>query len=154
MIGKRGQSQYISWILLFGMAVGISFVLYNWSIEQAQTRSDEIKSRTDPLVCFQVGISINGFCQDSRKLQFNLSNTNSFDVTSFQLRTVGLYADEEDYLYSSVIETRINSGDTEKIVMLKKGTLSQFTIIPIVKRDNKNIYCEEQGISKEDIKQC
>lgn len=153
-MGKRGQSQYISWILLFGMVVGISFVLYNWSIEQAQTRSDEIKSRTDPLVCSQVGISIDGYCQDSRKLMFNLTNTNNFDMTSFQLRTVGLYPDEEDYLYSSVIETTLGSGDTEKISILKKGTLSQFTIVPIVRRDGKDIFCEEQGISKEEIKQC
>lgn len=144
----------MSWILLFGMVVALSFVLYNWSIEQATTRSEEIKSRTDPLVCSQVGITIKGYCQDSKSLQVNVSNTNNYDVSSIQLRTVGLYPEEDDYLATKIIEFDVLSGDTEKLVTLKKGTLSQFTLVPIATREGKNVICEEQSITKEDIKQC
>lgn len=144
----------MSWILLFGMVVALSFVLYNWSIDQAKARSEEIKSRSDPLVCSEIGISIKGYCQDSRSLQMNISNTNNHDISNIQLRLIGLYPEDEDYLNTKVIDFELSSGDTEKLVTLKKGTLSQFTVIPVALRDGKMIYCEDQAIKKEGIRQC
>ena len=57
---SRAQSQYISWILIIAMIVAVSIFLYRWSIDQAQKSSEEIERRTDPVVCSDVGITIEG----------------------------------------------------------------------------------------------
>ncbi len=88
---KKGQSQYISWILIIAMIVGISFFLYNWSLDQARRTSEELTSQTDPLVCAEVGLSVDGICQSFRSLKINVTNVNTYEIEGFLLRTVGLY---------------------------------------------------------------
>ena len=151
---KRAQNQYISWILIFSMVIGLSYVLYNWSIDQATQRVEEIEDRTDPIVCNEVGLSIDGVCQDFRSLKLNLTNSNNVEITGFVVRTVGLYSDEDNYLESNTITNNIKSGSSKKLTILTKGTVSQLTIVPIAKRNNKNIICEERSVAKNDLKQC
>lgn len=155
-IKKRGQNQYISWILIFGMVIGLSFLLYNWTIQQTEQRAEEIEERTDPLACEQIGISVDGSCQDFKSVKLNITNTNNNEVQGFILRSVGLYPEDEDYIQTSTIFEKISPGYTEKITVLKQGTLSQITIIPIANKNNKNVYCEEQAVIKQqgDLKQC
>lgn len=155
-IKKRGQSQYISWILIFGMVIGLSFLLYNWTIEQTEIRTEEIQERTDPLACENIGISINGICQDFRSIKLNITNTNNNEVQGFILRNVGLYPEDDDYIQTSTVLEKISSGYTEKFTVLKQGTLSQVTIIPIARKNNKNVYCEELAVTKNqgDLGQC
>lgn len=156
MLKKKGESQYLSWILIFGMMVALSFALYNWSIDQAKKTSGQLEASTDPLVCSEIGISIDGICQDHTSLKINLSNTNKMEIEGFLVRTVGLYPEEDDYLDSQTIFMKIFPGDSEKMSILKKGTLSQVQLIPFAKRNNKNIYCEQQSVTKEqnDLKYC
>jgi hypothetical protein len=153
---KRGQNQYISWILIFGMVVALSFLLYNWSIQQAQDRTAEIEKRTDPLVCEQIGISIDGVCQDFRSIRLNISNTNNYEVVGFVMRSVGLYPEDDDYIQTKTHMESISPSHIEQFTVLKQGTLSQIKIIPLANKNNKNIYCEDQSIVKEqeDLKQC
>ena len=153
---KRAQNQYLSWILIFGMVVALSFLLYNWSIEQATERTEELETRTDPLVCSELGISIDGSCQDFKSIKLNITNSNNVEVIGFILRTVGLYPEDDDYLQSKVIYDKIKSDNTKKFTILKKGSVSQITVVPIAKRNKKNIYCEEKAVIKEegDLQQC
>lgn len=153
---KKAQNQYMSWILIFGMVVALSFILYNWSIDQAKERTKEIKSRADPIACQETGISIEGSCQTFRSLKLNISNVNSLKISGFIIRTVGLYPEDENYLNTQTIFYELIPGDTEKITVIKKNTLSQIEVIPIITKDKDNVYCEEQSITKEinQLKQC
>ncbi len=153
---KKGQSQYLSWIIIIAMIVAISFFLYNWSLDQARRTSEELTKQTDPLVCAEVGISIQGICQTFRSLKINITNTNNYEIEGFLFRTVGLYPEDDNYLDSSILNKKISPGDSEKIIVLKKGTLSKVQIIPFTLKNNKEIYCEDQSITKEknELKQC
>jgi len=153
---KRGQNQYMSWILIFGMVIALSFVLYNWSINQARERTEEIETRTDPLVCEQLGISVESTCQDFKSIKVNITNTKNVEIDSLLIRTAGLYQEEENYLETNIISEKIRPGETKRIVILKKQTISKITIVPIAKRKNKDVYCEEQAIEKEqgELTQC
>ena len=153
---KRGQNQYMSWILIFGMVIALSFVLYNWSISQARERTEEIETRTDPLVCEQLGISVESACQDFKSIKINITNTKNVEIDSLLIRTAGLYQEEDDYLETNIISEKIRPGETKKLVILKKQTISKITIVPIAKRKNKDVYCEEQAIEKEqgELTQC
>jgi hypothetical protein len=153
---KKSESQYISWILLLGMTIVISYFLYNWSIGQAQRTTETIEKTADPLVCAELGFSIEGICQDSRALLFNVTNTNNVEITGFLVKTTGLYPEDSNYLYSKKVEFKVSPGDTERVKMMKKMTLSQVEITPYATKNRKDIYCEEVSVIKEkrDLKQC
>jgi len=139
----------MSWILIFGMVVALSFLLYNWSIEQATSRTEELSKRTDPLTCQEIGISVDGACQTSTTIIMNISNVETYDVEGFIFRSIGIYPDLVDYLDSTIIYIELFPGETEHLILLKKGSLSQIELVPIVTKNNKNIYCEEQTVVKE-----
>jgi hypothetical protein len=153
---KKGDSQYISWILIFGLVVLLSFLLYNWSIKQAQTASEQIEKSADPLACSEIGFSVEGACQTTRSLEMNLTNTNTVVIEGIQVKSVGLYPEETIYLDSKVKFLQIDPGETEKVSLLKKSTLSHAEIIPIVKKNKKYIYCSDKtvNIEQQALKQC
>jgi len=153
---KKGQNQYISWILIFGMVVGLSFLLYNWSIDQAKEQSEDLKSRTDPLICSQVGLNIIGSCQTFRSVELNVSNVNNYEIVGVLISTVGLYPEDDDYLDTKYVEYKIKPGKNEQLSILKKGTLSQIKVIPVALKGIKQIYCEDQSVTKGigELKQC
>jgi hypothetical protein len=155
-MNNKGQNQYMSWILIFGMVIALSFLLYNWSIEQAKERTQEIESRTDPLVCQELSINIDSACQKSNTIVFNITNVNTVKVYGFVFRTVGLYPSSDDYLNSKTIYSSIEAADTKKFELIKENTLSQIQIIPIGRRKTMDIICDEKSITKEigDLKQC
>ncbi len=138
------------------MVIALSFLLYNWTIDQTQLRTEEIEERTDPIACENIGISVEGSCQDFRSVKLNITNTDNNEIYGFILRKVGLYPEDDDYIQTTTVFEKISSGYTEKFTVLKQGTLSQITIVPIVRRNNKNVYCEDQSVTKEqgDLKQC
>lgn len=153
---RKAQQQYLSWIIIVAIVVAISFALYRWSIEQARQAGEDIETQTDPIVCSEVGISVKDICQDFRSIRINLTNVNTLDIIGFQIRAVGLYPDEENYLDTRTILVSIIPDDTAKLTILKKTTASQIELIPIAKRNEKNIYCEEQSVlmRKDIIKYC
>jgi len=153
---KKADSQYISWILLLGLTIMLSYLLYNWSLKQAEQASQEIEKSADPLVCEELGFSIDGICQNIKTLNFNVTNSNNVEITGFIIKTTGLYPEDRDYLYSAIVNVKVSPGDTEKLSVLKKSTLSQVEITPFTTKNKKDIYCEGQSIKKEkkELKQC
>lgn len=146
---RKGQSEYISWILVLGLVVVLSFFLYNWSIQQAQKTSEELEKSTDPITCSDAGFTIESICQNYRTLNINISNTKSRELKGFLVKMVGLYPEDPDYLYSATHFVTIPAGDTERVNILKRGTLGQIELTPIVGKNKKDIYCEEQSVKKE-----
>ena len=153
---RKAQSQYLSWIIIIGMVITISFFLYNWSLQQARQTGESLEARTDPLVCSEIGISIDGICQDQKSIQMNITNTNNLEVSSILVRMTGLYPEDSDYLVSEVVPVNLLPGDSSHLVVLKKNTLSQVNIIPIAKKNRKDIHCEDKALTKEksELKQC
>ena len=152
----RGQSQYLSWIIILTLIISISFVLYRWSVAQAQSTSEELQARSDPVLCSDVDISVDSICQTFRTVEANITNVNNRRVDGIRYSGVGLYPDDPDYLDSKTVYKTIDTGDDEHFSILKKVTLSQVEIVPIVKRGNRDIICEEKAetVEKSKLKQC
>ncbi len=138
------------------MTLFLSYLLYNWSLKQAKEVSEELEKTTNPLVCEELGFSIESICQNSKTVNFNVTNKNNLEITGFIIKGAGLYPEDPTYLYSKTIRFKVSPGDTEKIKALKKVTLSQVEITPFTTKDKKDIYCEDQSIKKEkkDLLQC
>jgi hypothetical protein len=155
-VNKKSESQYISWILLLGMTIVLSYFLYNWSLKQAEQTTQQLEKTSDPLVCEELGFSLNGICQDSRVLKLNITNTNNIEITGFIIKATGLYPEDDNYLYSKTIRYKLSPGDSEIIKVMKKMTVSQIEITPYATKNKKDIYCEAQSVKKEkrDLIQC
>jgi hypothetical protein len=153
---RKAQSQYISWIIIFGMVVALSFLLYNWTIERAKQTQEDLEKTTDPLVCSSIGITIDSVCQTFRTVELNVTNVNNMQISGFLLRNVGLYPDESDYVSSKMVLSDLETSDSQTLSVLKRSTLSQVQIIPFVKRSGKNVYCEDKVVvkDKQDLKYC
>ncbi len=156
IIHKKSESQYISWIILLGLTVLLSYFLYTWSLNQAQQVSQQIEKTADPMVCNELGFAVDGICQRPNMLLFNVTNTNNVEITGFIVSEVGLYPDEGNYLDSRVVRYSVSTGDTEKVKMLTKMTLNHVEITPFTTKNNKDIYCEGQSVKKDqnDLGQC
>jgi len=155
-INKRAQSQYITWMIIISIVIGMSYIFYTWAVKQATTSGEAIEKQADPVVCGNVGITMAGMCQDSNELRMNISNTNNLMLTGINIKTLGLYPEDEAYTSTIFTSTNIKSGETDKIIILKQGTLNQIKITPVTYRNGKNIYCEEKTImfEKEDLNHC
>lgn len=151
---QRGQSAYVSWVIVLGLAVVISFFLYSWSMEQARKSAESIELSSDPVICSEIGVKIDGICQSHRSLVFNATNTKNYEIAGFLLRNVGLYPEEPEYLSSKVVLIDIGTDRTERVEVLKQGTFSQAKIIPLAKKGRSYVHCESQAAVSEEIKQC
>jgi hypothetical protein len=136
------------------MIVGVSYLLYNWSIQQAKNAGEDLEARSDPQLCADASIMLDGACQNFKSLVANITNIKSTDIDGLLFRAVGLYNDEDNYLQTIESIIKISPGETENVIILKKGTLSQIKVLPTIKKNNKFIYCEDKSVSKEQIKQC
>jgi len=156
MMEKKGQNQYISWILILGMMVALSFFLYNWSLSQAERTAEELEARTDPLVCAELGVNVKGSCQEFNRLVLNVTNTNNLVINGFLIKTVGLYPEDDDYLIDDSLDYEIYPGETERVVILKRNTLNQVKIVPVTLKGKKKIYCEDKSVTleQENLGQC
>ena len=151
---SKAQSQYISWILIVGLIVAISYFLYSWSIQQAEIASSNIESSADPLICSAIGISVDGICQNYNSLEINVTNVNELKLEGFIIHTIGLYPETDNYLDSDTVFYEIEPQDSERLLILKSGTIGQVELVPFTTKNKKYIYCDEQAIIKENIVQC
>jgi hypothetical protein len=147
-MNKRGDNQYISWILIFGVVVALSYVLFNWSVQQATDAKEQLEEQSDPIVCSETGISVSGSCQDEHSIKFNLTNTENKEVVGLLIRMVSLYP-EEKQPEDMVLMRSISAGFSERISILSGDTVQQIKVIPIVYRDERKITCEEKAVVRE-----
>jgi len=153
---RKAQSQYISWIIIIAMVVAISYFLYDWTLSQAQKTTDDISVSTDPLDCSGLKFQIEGICQSFNSLKFNITNIKTQNIEGFQVRTLGLYPDEPGYVDEDMVYTSLSPGITEKMTILKTRTLSLAKFVPVTKKENRLIFCEDQSVVKEinELKTC
>lgn len=153
---KKSQSEYISWILILALIVAISYFLFNWSVERAQSTSEDLEGQSDEAVCNEIGISITGACQTYNALIINVTNVNNYLIEGIYIKTVGLYPEDDEYLGTEAIYLEIYPDESEQIESLKQSTFSQLELVPLSTKNKKYIYCEDKSIvlEKDNLKQC
>ena len=149
-IGKKGIETYVGFVLLIGFVVSISVFMYAWINSQVETSTQGIEERADTATCEEVGISIKDICQNTQTLNMNITNVKLLGITQLRFRFFDLYDNTE----SRSKNITIRPGDTQRVEVLKQGTLRQAEIIPIIRQDDKIITCTKSMIKAENIKIC
>jgi hypothetical protein len=147
---RRGMSTYVSWILIILMAVGLSAFMLHWTRSYVQKQGEDLTTRADSTLCNDATLNADGVCQNSQTLNINITNTNNLEIYKIRLRFIDLYDNSE----TKTELIRLAAGDRDTYNILKQGTLSQVKVTPIVYKNKKEIACEDNSLTVEDIKQC
>lgn len=77
---NRGISPLISWILLVGMVVAIGAFIYGWSTNFVR---HQVIIDNSQIYCDTVSMKVISACRNESVLAMNLSNTGTYNITSF-----------------------------------------------------------------------
>lgn len=147
---KKGVSVYIGWVLIMAFMVALSTLMYSFMTSQVKTQTEQIESRTDLTRCDQTGFSVTSFCQDDSSLIFNITNTKNTKITGLKIQLFDLY----DEGAQVEITMTIKASDSEKISILKHGTLQQAEIIPKTSNQDRTFYCDSSKTILTPIETC
>lgn len=131
---KKGQAEFIGWVLLIGFAVVLAAFVGNWIIQQArETAEGMVDMTTKDLRCADVSISISSVvCDEEGKiLSVGLVNTGYFTI-----QKVACY--EGKSLTTHKFE--LKPGKTKPL------SFPCTSIVPIIEVDSKTIGCSEKQV--------
>ena len=133
---RKGQAQFIGWVLLIGFAVVIGAFVGNWMMQQArETTESMIEMTTKDIKCIDVNIDVSSVnCQGNNVISFDVVNTGYFTIKKLACYKDGEYSTPEFELKPGKTETLIKSCDS---------------IVPIIEVDSKFIGCSEKQIKVE-----
>ena len=130
---KKGQAQFIGWVLLIGFAVAIGALVGNWVMEQARETSESlIEMTTVDERCAYVSIAIK--CENG----VEVVNTGYFTIMELACYENGNYNVERPW---GDIGLRPNEA--------KPLSCLCDSIVPIIDIDDKTIGCSEKQVEVE-----
>lgn len=148
---KKAIAGWISWVLVIGMGVMLSILVYYWMVERTNASTEEMQTLVyDSSECSAVGINIDAVCQDTQALYMNLSNTDNLAVNALFFRMLTIFGD----VGNKEINITIKAGRTEMLTVIKDGTIKRLEVTPVTEAGQKRIVCSAQTISTESIKYC
>ncbi len=148
---KKAMAEWISWVLVIGLGVLLSIVVYYWMVERTNVSTEQMQTVVyDSSECSSVGINIDAVCQDTQVLYINLSNTDNLAVNALFFRMLTIFGD----VSSKEINVTIKSGRTEALAVIKEGTLKKLDVLPVTMAGQKRVVCSARAISTESIRYC
>src|SRR3989338_4735412 len=115
---RKGQSEWLSWVLLFAFVVGLGIFIYFWMVSRTQASVNQMNTIVaDSADCDSVSIYVFSSCQDIQKISFNITNSNTLQIDALVFRTYDLSASPE-------VQTRnitIRPGSTREVIAFKQG---------------------------------
>ena len=148
--GKKGDSAWLSWILLVSFSVGLGVFMFKWMTGFTQSSTQQIASRVEQSDCTSIGISILEACQTPEELRLTLVNKKSLNVDQILINYVDIY----DNPGTKVINFSLRVNKPEKLSVLKQGITKQFELIPKAITQDKIIVCNDNSVVMSNIKQC
>ena len=83
---KRGQSEFVAYVLLVGLAVTLAAIIGIWSFNSAQKTSDNIVRQSNiQEKCDQVAIGSYVVCINNAVDSINITNTGSFTINEIRI---------------------------------------------------------------------
>lgn len=147
---KRGDSAWLSWILIVAFSVGLGAFMFKWMTGFTQSSTSQITSRVEQSDCTQIGVSIYDACQTVEELRLSLVNKKSLNIDQILVNYVDIY----DNPGTKTINLSLRVNKPEKVSLLKQGILKQFEIIPRSVSKDKIIMCNDNTVVMTNIRQC
>ncbi len=141
MIKKKGQSEFVAYVLLIGMAVALASIIGVWSFNNAQKVSDNIiKQNKIEEKCDQLAISSKIICLNNAVDSISISNTGYFTIDEVKITNpeTGL-----ENCFNKV--TKIKPGESRITQTLNNCDTA--ILLPLVKiSDDETIGCSEKKL--------
>lgn len=124
---RKGQAEFIGWVLLIGFAVVTAAFVGNWMLQRArETTESVIEMTTKDMRCNDVSISVN--CKEG--------NAEIVNTGYFTIKKLACYKDT-DY---NPLEFVIKPRESKPLID------SCDSIVPIIEADEKEIGCSEKQV--------
>ena len=154
-MNKRAIHIWVSWVLLMAFVIALSALMFEWTTSYTEEKSVELQKRTyDTTECAHIGLNIDYVCQDTTDTQvlyINITNTNDIAVDKLIFR----FFDIHDVNVETKEQTlKLKPGKSERLKILKQGTLKRAEVIPIIFKDDYEVVCREKIAYTESINEC
>ncbi len=151
LLGKRGMSVWVSYVLLTALVVSLGAIVLNWSKGTTQQTVDDIVERGDALTtCASAGIDVLNLCQNTQSLNMNVTNTNDVKLEGLWASMFDIY----NMPQSSSVNITIQPQKTKEVDLLKQGIIKKVEFSPIVSKGGKKIKCLSRKVSFESVPVC
>lgn len=153
---KKGDSQWLSWVLLTAFMVALGVMMQNFMTGFTEDTTQSIKERVyNSEECDSVAISIDSVCQNTQSLYINLTNRRDIAISKVMFRMYDIY-NGPTWLESNVT-IDLGIDDTQEVIALRQGDfkkVSRLEVVPVVFKDNFEIICEDRKGAVEVIPDC
>lgn len=146
MQNKRGISEFIAYVLLITLAIGLSVAVYSWL--RAYTRNSQTETCPDG-----VSLIIKEYSCNSTSIAINVSNKGLFKVDGYIFRIgneVDAYGKPKGLpvivLNTTIFPTSLNPGESYPGLWSYKknyGRIVEMEIEPLRISGKRNIFCEQ-----------
>ncbi len=144
-INKKAQGEFVAYVLLIGMAVGLAVLVGRWSISQSQRATENFVTQSEiDQTCSQITIS--GFVDcDAGSNKIKISNRGYLNVNKLRAQgseCTGSGTDED-------IPVEIKPGKTRDEPITISDGCRYGLILPMVKIKDQDVGCSEKRIQIE-----
>jgi len=152
LLGKKGISIWISWVLIIAFMAILAVFMFSWTTSFADTHTGRLKEVYNTVDCNFVTVSIDSICQNTQTLNMNITNRKNIDVDKLIYRIYDIYGNPE----AKEVDVFIRHGkaNTEKVTVIKQGVTSVIEVIPVIIKDENKIICEDREIKANNIRFC
>ncbi len=151
MIGKKGVSIWLSWVLLTAFMTALGLFMYEWMSDYTGQQTDEMQTRTDyQIICEDIGISIDNVCQNTQTLYTNISNRHNVRIDQIVIRIYDIY----DNPQTKTRNVTIDPEETLQLSILKQGITRHVEFVPAVLGEDGRVLCENAKVVSEDVQFC
>mgnify|MGYP001619209352 CR=1 FL=1 len=147
MINKRGQSEFVAYVLLIGMAVGLATIVGVWMFGNSERVSDNIVRQSQiSEKCDQISIAVfadKSGCPNTIPNKINLSNKGNFIIERVNIINL---ADNKN-CFSNVNDGLINLKPGASVLTKTLNNCNTATILPLVNiLENEIVGCSEKKL--------
>ena len=148
---KKGIAEWISWVLLVGMAVLVGTLVLNWTRSHTTRTVNDLTEKGDILTrCQETGIAVTAYCQNTQTLNINLSNNNNRKVDALKVRGFDIYNNP----LGGDKNITLDPEKKKSVSVVKQGVLKRAEVMPVITIGRKIVVCQSRKIVLEPIGFC
>ncbi|PIN69254.1 hypothetical protein COV93_06265 [Candidatus Woesearchaeota archaeon CG11_big_fil_rev_8_21_14_0_20_43_8] len=152
LIQKKGQSHWLSWILLSALTLIVTVFMYRWMTGYAEDTSTEIiKTFENTEECDNVAMDMQA-CQSATKsvLYINVTNRGYLTINGFLFH---LY-DAHDNVVNRAQNETIRPNYQKKLTIVRQGIVEHLEAIPVIIKEESEIICSKKTVTVENVGMC
>src|SRR3989344_83150 len=141
-INKRGQSEFVAYAILVGLAVTLATIVGIWSFNNSQKLSDNVvKQGAIQEKCDEISINSFVICPITNPINIIISNTGSFTISEVKVTNA------DDGKECNVAPNKITDLKPNQQVTKTLNNCNTAILLPFVKiLDDESIGCSEKKL--------